>query len=126
MEGYFQEPISSPLNPIRVNYLHDPSHPPGPGLLTWFPSTTPFGLALGVGLPCSDSRSAGPLGLSAGEFLTLLIVTHVSILTSDTSSVTRVTPSQAYGTLRYRAINSTRSFGTLLDPRYIFGTEHLN
>ena len=35
-------------------------------------------------------------------------------------------PSQAYGTLRYRAINSTRSFGTLLDPRYIFGTEHLN
>lgn len=54
MEGYFQEPISGPPNPIRVNNLHDPSHPPGPGILTWFPSTTPFGLALGVGLPCSD------------------------------------------------------------------------
>ena len=54
MEGYFQEPISGPPNPIRVNNLHDPSHLPGPGILTWFPSTTPFGLALGVGLPCSD------------------------------------------------------------------------
>ena len=54
MEGYFQEPLSSPINPIRLNYPRDPSLPPGPGILTWFPSTTPFGLALGVGLPCSD------------------------------------------------------------------------
>ena len=54
MEGYFQEPLSSLFNPIRRNYPRDPSHPPGPGILTWFPSTTPFGLALGVGLPCSD------------------------------------------------------------------------
>ena len=34
MEGYFQEPISGPPNPIRVNNLHDPSHPPGLGILT--------------------------------------------------------------------------------------------
>ena len=54
VEGYFQEPISGPPNPIRANNLHDPSHPPGPGILTWFPSATPFGLALGAGLPCSD------------------------------------------------------------------------
>ncbi len=54
MEGYFQEPLSRPFNPIRPNDPRDPSHPPGPGILTWFPSTTPFGLALGVGLPCSD------------------------------------------------------------------------
>ena len=54
MEGYFQEPLSSSPNPIRGNYSRDPSHPPGPGILTWFPSTTPFGLALGVGSPCSD------------------------------------------------------------------------
>ena len=54
MEGYFQEPLSSLFNPIRRNYPRDPSHPPGPGILTWFPSTTPFGLALGAGSPCSD------------------------------------------------------------------------
>lgn len=53
-EGYFQEPLSSPTNPIRSNDTRDPSPSPGPGILTWFPSTTPFGLALGVGLPCSD------------------------------------------------------------------------
>ena len=54
MWGYFQEPLSSPPNPIRANYICDPSHPTGPGILTWFPSTTPFGLALGAGSPCSD------------------------------------------------------------------------
>ncbi len=53
-EGYFQGPLNGPPNPIRADNLRDPSHPPGPGILTWFPSTTPFGLALGVGLPCSD------------------------------------------------------------------------
>ena len=54
MEGYFQEPLSSSPNPLRANYSRDPSLPPGPGILTWFPSTTPFGLALGAGSPCSD------------------------------------------------------------------------
>ena len=54
MEGYFQGPYGRPTNPIRSNDVHDPSLPPGPGILTWFPSTTPFGLALGVGSPCSD------------------------------------------------------------------------
>ena len=54
MEGYFQEPLSSLFNPIRRNYPRDPSHPPGPGILTWFPSITPFGLTLGTGSPCVD------------------------------------------------------------------------
>ena len=54
MEGYFLEPLNCPDNPISPDNLRDPSHPPGPGILTWFPSTTPFGLALGAGLPCSD------------------------------------------------------------------------
>ncbi len=49
MEGYFQEPLSSPPNPIRVNNLRDPSPPPGPGIFTLFPSTTAFALALGAG-----------------------------------------------------------------------------
>jgi hypothetical protein len=34
--------------------------------------------------------------------LTLFVVTHVSILASDTSSKPHGSPSQAYGTLRYR------------------------
>jgi hypothetical protein len=54
MRGYFQELLSSPTNPIRSNYPRNPSHLSGPGILTWFPSTTHFCLALGAGLPCSD------------------------------------------------------------------------
>jgi hypothetical protein len=54
MEGYFQEPLSRRPNPIRGDNTCDPSHPPGHGILTVFPSTTPLGLALGVGSPCSD------------------------------------------------------------------------
>ena len=54
VEGYFQGPRSCQINPIRPDNIKDPSLPPGPGILTWFPSTTPFGLALGAGLPCSD------------------------------------------------------------------------
>ena len=54
MEGYFQEPSGSSPNPLRGHYAFDPSLLPGTVILNGFPSTTPFGLALGVGLPCSD------------------------------------------------------------------------
>ena len=54
MWGYFQGPRGCTPNPIRAYNCKDPSLPTGPRILTWFPSTTPFGLALGAGLPCSD------------------------------------------------------------------------
>ena len=53
-EGYFQGPSGSQPNPIRANYIFDPSHPPGPGILTRFPSPTLFSLSLGAGSACSD------------------------------------------------------------------------
>ena len=49
-------------------------------------------------------------------FFTPIVVTHVSIRTSDTSSQFSNWPSQAYGTLLYRHIAVTRSFGTRLSP----------
>ena len=75
----------------------------GTGILTRFPSTTPFGLALGADSPCADERCAGNLGLSASVLFTRFIATHVSIRTSDTSSMPYDTPSTAYGTLPYHA-----------------------
>jgi hypothetical protein len=75
----------------------------GIGLLTNFPSTTALALALGADSPCADYRCAGTLGLPAGRFFTSLVVTHVSIRTSDTSREPPDSPSQAYRTLRYRA-----------------------
>ena len=54
---------------------------------------------------------------------TLFVVTHVSIRTSDTSTTHYQIASSAYGTLRYRVIlaDHTQSFGSWLEPRYIFG-----
>src|SRR5678815_5917561 len=73
----------------------------GTGILTSFPSTTRFRLALGADSPCADERGAGNLGLTATELFTLFIATHVSIRTSDTSSNPHESPSPAYGTLSY-------------------------
>ena len=78
-----------------------PSLQTGWGILTPFPSATPFSLALGTGSPCADYLYAGTLGFSATEFLTLFIVTRVSIRTSDISRRPRGNPSQTYRTLRY-------------------------
>jgi hypothetical protein len=87
--------------------LHNLLRPPiasyqGIGILTDFPSTTPFGLALGTDSPCADERCAGNLGLSASTPFTCFIATHVSIRTSDISSSPYRPPSQTYGTLSYR------------------------
>ena len=90
--------------PGRPNLLRPPiALKIGTGILTCFPSTTPFGLALGADSPCADERCAGNLGLSASGPFTRFIATHVSIRTSDTSSIPPGTPSTAYGTLPYHA-----------------------
>ena len=73
----------------------------GTGILTCFPSTTLFSLALGADSPYADERCVGNLGLSASGPFTRFIATHVSIRTSDTSSIPLETPSTAYGTLPY-------------------------
>ena len=46
--------------------------PGGIGISTDFPSTTPFGLALGPDLPWADEPSPGNLRFSAGRILTCL------------------------------------------------------
>jgi hypothetical protein len=57
----------------------------GTGILTRFPSTTPFGLTLGPDLPWEDEPSPGTLGLTARWILTTFIATHAGILTSQQS-----------------------------------------
>jgi hypothetical protein len=98
----------------------------GTGILTRFPSTTPFGLALGADSPCADERCAGNLGLSASVLFTRFIATHVSIRTSDTSSIPSETPSTAYRTLPYHVLTHIRSFGAWFEPRYIFRAGRLD
>ena len=88
----------------------------GTGILTCFPSTTLLSLALGADSPYADERCVGNLGLTARGPFTPFIATHVSIRTSDTSSIRYKTPSQAYRTLSYHALTCIRSFGILLSP----------
>ncbi len=57
----------------------------GTGILTCFPSTTPFGLALGSDLPWEDEPCPGNLRLTARWILTTFIATHAGILTSQKS-----------------------------------------
>src|SRR3546814_571202 len=83
--GCFLEQLRGTDNPISPHNLRHSSPPAGPGILTWFPSTKAFALALGADSPCAYSPCAGTLGLSARVFPTLFVATHVSILTSDTS-----------------------------------------
>src|SRR5246127_5276061 len=44
-----RNPFTAGSNPISPDNLRNSSLPTGPGMFTWFPSTTPFGLALGAG-----------------------------------------------------------------------------
>ncbi len=91
--------------PGRCSLLRPPiAVPSSTGLFARFPSTTPFGLALGADSPCADCRCAGTLGLAACGVFTRMIVTHVSIRTSDASSRSHKRPSPAYGTLPYPAL----------------------
>ena len=73
----------------------------GAGILTCFPSATHFCLALGADSPYADERCVGNLALTARGLFTPFNATHVSIRTSDTSSILYKTPSQAYRTLSY-------------------------
>jgi hypothetical protein len=57
---------------------------------------------------------------------TCFIATHVSIRTSDTSSMVHTTPSQAYGTLSYHMLTHIHSFGAQFEPRYIFRAGRLD
>ena len=90
----------------------------GTGILTCFPSTTPFGLALGADSPSADYLYGGNLGFTVCGFLTRIFATHVSIISCDTSSRPHGRPSQAYTMFlyRWRLKTPTRSFGTMLSP----------
>ena len=76
----------------------------GAGILTSFPLATAFALTLGADSPYADERCVGNLALTASGLFTRFNATHVSIRTSDTSSIPYETPSQAYRTLPYPAI----------------------
>ena len=99
--GYFLEPLHRTINPIRPYDTRDPSLSTRPTIINVVPIDYAFrprlrgrltlrGLAL--------RRNPWIFGVRVSH---PHLATHVSILTSDTSSSPHGPPSQAYGTLRY-------------------------
>ena len=73
----------------------------GSGILTGFPSPTPFGLGLGTDLPCADRLDAGNLRLSARGVLTRVIATYADRVDSIRSTRPSGAASLRDGTLSY-------------------------
>src|SRR6185437_7930198 len=100
----FLEEFRSRPNPVRDDTLQSSSRTAGWGIFTPFPSATALALALGARLTLRGltlRRNPWTFGVRVSH--PHYDATHVSIRTSDTSSNVHTSPSQAYGTLRYRS-----------------------
>ena len=125
-QSYFPSRSRRHPNPIRDDTTSRLSLLTGPGIFTWFPSATAVALALGAGSPCADWPCAGTLGFSAEGVLTLLVATHVRIRTSHTSTAPHGYRFAGLGNAPLPHIfRCTHSFGSWLEPRYIFAAEQL-
>ena len=100
----------------------------GTGISTSCPSPTPFGLGLGPDLPWADDPSPGNLRFSADKILTCLFVylyQHSPLYALQRTS--QFAFSAAYNApLPLAATLQIQSFGTVLQPRYIFGARPLD
>lgn len=97
----------------------------GTGLLTGFPSNTPFGFSLGPDSPWADDPSPGILRLSGGWILTILSYTHAWILTSASSSSSHESTFSLLRNALLPIFFRFRGFGGWLQPR-TFSAQHVS
>ena len=95
------------------------------GILTRYPSTTPFDLILGPDLPSADEPSEGNLRFSGHWILTNVFATQADILTSASSTSTYVNASTLSRTLPYRYNKYPTASANYLVP-FIFGASLLD
>ena len=111
----------------------------GTRISTGYPSTTPVGLALGPDSPWEDELDPGTLSHPAVRILTLQFVTHACILTRVASTARSPCRFHGHTTLPYPSthlpntpqsegglLRECRSFGGVLEPRYIVGAGSLD
>ena len=88
----------------------------GIGILTYYPSTTSFDLALGPDSPPADEPSGGTLRISGHWILTNVCATQADILTSALSTSTYVNASSYNRTLPYRYYKYLTASANYLSP----------
>ncbi len=111
----------------RITLSVPPSRPiVGIGILTYLPSTTPFGLILGPDSPDDDEHSVGNLGFTAKWIHTTFIATHACMLTSCRSSAPYRYTFNADRNALLPLLKEIYDFGAYLEPRYIFGAGPLD
>ena len=91
----------------------------GAGMLTCFPSATPFGLVLGTDSPWAELPCPGNLRLTARRILIFFIATHPGRITWTSSRSRYRLPSSVRPTLPYqcaRPPGTVRGFGSALSP----------
>ena len=136
MEGYFQEPLNCTTNPIRWYNLCDPSLPPGPGILTCVPIDYAFRPRLRSRLTLLRlALSRKPLDFRRQGFspcLSLLMSSFSLLIAPPVASRPGFTAENAHPVPKVRNLAfpitersatvayATRSFGSWLEPRYIF------
>ena len=97
--------LSRPASCLRIT---------GTGISACFPSTTPFGLALGPDLPRADEPSPGILGLSVCRILTCIsLLTPAFSLPCAPALLSVRLPRACNAPLPFLRI---RSFGIMLSP----------
>ena len=84
---------------------------PGAGMFACSPSATPFGLALGPGLPWEDEPGPGNLGFAVGGIRTRLFVTHACMVARMRSTHPRGKASP------HMRRSPTKTHGTRVLPR---------
>jgi hypothetical protein len=92
-------PSTGMPSPVSPTLVCPPIAPVGgSGILTGFPSPTPFGLGLGTDLPCADRLDAGNLRFSARRVLTCVIATYADKVFSTRSRLSPPLRVRPFGT----------------------------
>jgi hypothetical protein len=126
-QGCFLEDPGRPPNPIREDSFRPSSPLAGWGILTPFPSTTAFALALGARLTLRGltlRRNPWTYGDSVSHAVYRYSCQHSHF--RYLQHISRCTFTGLRNAPLPRALRHTRSFGAWLEPRYIFGAGRLS
>ena len=125
--GYFLEPLGCPFNPIRMNNFHDPSHTTRPTNINVVPIDYAFRPRLRGRLTLlrlTLSRNPWSFGEGVSHSLYRYSCQHSHFRYLQEPSRVSLHGLTERSATAYTCVH-TQSFGSWLEPRYIFGAGFL-